>query len=166
MKMNTIIIKQKATLLKTFLCVLFVLNFSISFAQSSKVEFKVQNDRVNRSTTAKGTYYQLEITNNGQSDIYDLLSDNVNEKSTNPDGSSVRENVRLKVQFLDKNMRPISSLKVNSGETINFLAYIQVPQGTTGDKWSSNQISAQSKSNSNTKKDIVLHTVVNLSTDN
>lgn len=150
---------------KLALVAFLLLNISFSFGQSKTV-LKVQNDRINRSTTLKGTYYKLELTNSGVSDTYDLSYVNVNEKSTNPDGSSVKENVKLKITFMTKDFRPITQLKVNSGETINFLAYIEVPQGTAFDKWSSNNVIAASRSNSNNKVDTVLHTVVINTIDN
>lgn len=151
---------------KLFLSLLFLLNLTFSFAQSNKAVFKVQNDRTSRSTSSKGTYYKMELTNSGQSDTFDLSYVNVNDKSTNPDGSSVKDNVTLKVIFMTKDLRPVTQLKINSGETVNFFAYIEVPNGTPSDKWSSNKVIASSRLNSNYKVDTVLHTVVLNSIDN
>lgn len=159
--------KTKFGFFKTVLSVFLLLNIGISFAQgSSKATLKVESDRTNRSTTPKGTYYKMELTNSGSADTYDLSYVNDNEKGSNPDASSSRDNVLLKIVFLDKNLRPITQLKVNAGETVNFFAHIEVPQATSSDKWSTNKIIAISKSNSNYKVDTVLHTLVINSVDN
>ena len=155
--------KLTSSFCKTSLLLLFVFNVTNLKAQTSscKAILKVNLDRNNRSTPPEGTFYAMVISNTGNgADTYVLSSSNANKNSINPDGSSVTLNVTLTVEFLDKNQKPISEIKVNPDETISFFAHILVPRGTTINKWATTQVIAKSKICSNYKVDTVLHTLV------
>ena len=149
---------------------IFLINTSIAVAQSNSctIALKVDKDRNTRSTPANGTFYALIITNNGKiTDTIYLSSIDANSTCSNSDGSSTKTNVILDVEFLDKNLKPINEIKINSGETINFFAHIIVPKGTLFDKWSCSQVIAKSKLCSSYKVDAFLHTlVINSNEDN
>lgn len=155
--------KLTSTFCKTSLLLLFVFNVTTVLGQtgSCNANLKVNQDRNNRSAPPQGTFYAMEISNKGNAaDTYTLSSVNANRNSTNPDGSSIAQNVTLTVEFLDKNQKPISEIKVNPGETISFFAHILVPRATPINKWATTQVTAKSRTCSNYKVDTVLHTLV------
>lgn len=144
-----------------------ILNVFICSAQSNSIksELKVESDRNDRSTPSGGTYYKMILSNFGNLDTFDLSSSEANEKGTNPDGSVTVRNVKLIVTFADANLKKISQIKANSGETVKFFVHIEVPNGTSEDSWSINKVTATAKSN----KDYILNTVLNtkvISNDN
>lgn len=149
----------KATIFKATL-LLLVLNATVASAQC-KAEVKADQDRNVRSTPAAGTYYAMVITNTGKSaDTFSLSASNANDASSNTDGSSTSKNVVVKIEILDKNLKPISEVRVNPGETVRFFAHVVVPKGTATDRWSNTQVVAKSKTCSNYKVDTILHTLV------
>jgi hypothetical protein len=166
-KLNNFQNFQKMNVIKTILSLFLLFNLTSTFAQSSsnKTELKVESDRNDRSTPAGGTYYKMILANSGQLDTFDLTSTEANEKGTNPDGTTTSKNVKLNIVFMDSNLKRITQLKVNTGETVKFFAHIEVPSGTAEDHWSINKVTATSKSNTNYKLNTVLNTKV-ISSDN
>lgn len=139
----------------------FVIGTTTSVGQKSSIEFKVEKDRNTRSTTPDGTYYPMIITNTSKSaDTFYFSSLNINSSCVNNDGSSTAKNVNLETVFLDKNLKSISEIKINAGETVSFFARVLVPKGTAFDKWCCTQVTAKSRLNPNYKVDTVLHTLV------
>ena len=133
--------KSKYKLIVIFL----FLSTSTIFAQTCAADIDVLKGRKSRSTTASGTYYKMIITNKGtNNDVYTLSSSNINGTCSNSDNSSTSNNVILNVTFTDNNLNPITSISVNSGETLTFLVHVTVPTGTPIDRWSCSQITASS----------------------
>jgi hypothetical protein len=156
------------SIIAKFVLSLFIfLNISICSAQSNsnKSELMVESNRNDRSTPSGGTYYKMVLSNSGNSEIFDLSSSSENERGTNPDGSTTARNVKLVVTFVDANLKKISQIKANAGETVKFFAHIEVPNGTPEDSWSINKVTATAQSNKNYKLNTVLNTKV-ISTDN
>lgn len=143
------------------------LSTSTIFAQTCAADFDVLKGRKSRSTTAIGTYYKMIITNKGTSnDVYTLSSSNINGTCSNSDNSSTSNNVILNVTFTDNNLNPITSISVNSGETLTFLVHVTIPIGTPIDRWSCSQINASSSICSSYKVTTTIHTLLINSNDN
>lgn len=149
----------------TVLIISFLVNPVISFSQNCNANLEVSKNRNSRSTSNSGTYYKMSITNNGPNDVYSLSSSNTNTICTNSDGSNSATNVELNISFEDLNYNSITSVSLKSGETVNFLVHILVPNGTPIDKWNCTQISAKSNLCTNYKINTTLHTLVIHSND-
>lgn len=144
-------------------CFLLLFFSSISFAQSSTCQgtLIVENNSYVRSAPLSGTFYSMVLTNTGnKSDTYSLSSSNVNSSSSNPDRSTVTNNVAIKATFMDLQKNVISSIALAAGKSINFFVSIEVPVGTTINKWNSTQISAKSANCNTYQLDTILHTLV------
>lgn len=150
------------TSLKVTLLIFFVFNITNTFGQKScEIELKVENDRNSRSTPLDGTYYPMNITNNGTNlDTYSLSYIDANKTSVNPNGSSTEKNVILDIEFLDKNLKAITTIKVNPKESAAFFAHVIVPKGTLIEKWSCTKVIAKSKLCSNYNEGTTLYTFV------
>ena len=145
----------------SFLLIIFGFSFSFGQVGSCKATLKVDKDRNSRSTPLDGTYYKMNITNNGSSIGTFLLSiQDTNSNCSNNDGKSNLNNVKLNSTFLDEKLNPISQITINQGETINFFVHITVPQGTLIDNWSCAKVLAKSKFCKDFSAEITLHTLV------
>ncbi len=143
--------------------VLVVFTTISSFGQSGtcSADFGVEKDRVNRSVPPEGTYYKMVITNTGAAaDTYSLSTKNINSTCSNPDGSGTKKNVSLNISFLDVDMQSISEIFLEEGQSVNFLVYVTVPNGTAFRSWSCNEVVAESKTCLNYKVNAMLHTLV------
>lgn len=155
-----------STLKYKLFIIFLILNSAITFAQTCSANLDVLKGRKTRSTTSSGTYYKMTITNNGSSnDIYNLSFLNTNNICTNSDNSSTATNVVLNITFADINLNSISTIAVNSGETLIFLVHVTVPLGTSFDKWCCTQITATSSICNNYKVNTSLNTLVINSND-
>jgi hypothetical protein len=161
----TVFFNKKATTTpsKISYIIFLVLCTAGSFAQSGSCSatLQVEKDRNTRSTPPEGTYYTMIISNTGMSDTaYTLSSSNVNSSCVNNDGSSSTGNVNLTANFVDLNLNSISEILLSPGQSVSFLVKVQVPVGTTLNKWNCTQITATSSSCSNYKVNTILHTLV------
>jgi hypothetical protein len=130
-------------------------------SSSCRVELRVEKDRNIRSTPPEGTYYSMIITNTGSSaDTFSLATLNINGSCSNTDKSSSAGNVNLTTSFLDSNLSSIKEISLNAGQSTNFFVHITVPVDTAINKWCCTQVTAQSKTCSNYKMNIVLNTFV------
>lgn len=146
--------------------IFLILNSAVTFAQTCNANLDVSKGRKTRSTSSSGTYYKMAITNNGPSnDVYTLSSLNINDNCSNNDNSSTTSNVVLNISFADLKLNSISTIAVNSGETLLFLAHVIVPPGTPFDKWCCTQITATSNFCTSYKVNTTLHTLVINSND-
>lgn len=154
--------------LKYKLIIIFlILNSAFSFSQTCSANLDVSKGRKTRSTSSSGTYYKMTITNNGISnDTYTLSSQNTNGSCSNSDNSSTTSNVILNISFTDINLNSISTISVNSGETLTFFVHVTVPVGTPINKWCCTQITASSSICENYYANSSLHTLVINSNDN
>lgn len=155
-----------STLKYKLLIIFLILNSANTLAQTCNAKLDVLKGRKTRSTSNSGTYYKMIITNNGvNNDIYTLSSLNINNNCSNSDNSSTATNVVLNISFVDNNLSPISTIAINSGETLSFLAHVTVPTGTPFDKWCCTQITATSSMCPSYKTNTTLHTLVINSND-
>jgi hypothetical protein len=140
---------------------LLLLSTSIAFSQSSLCQAKVfaDHDLNVGSSSPKGTYYKMVITNTGSStNTYILSATNINSTCSNTDGSSTAGNVNLETSFVDTNMSPINEISVSAGQSVNFYSHVIIPLGTNIKKWCCTEVFADSKDCSNYKVSTVLHT--------
>lgn len=150
-----------STLKYKLIIVFLILNSALTFSQTCNANLDVLKGRKTRSTSSTGTYYKLTLSNNGSTnDVYSLSSSNINSTCTNSDNSSTATNVVLNISFADINLNPISTIAINSGETLTFLAHVTVPLGTSFDKWCCTQITAISSICPSYKVNTTLHTLV------
>jgi uncharacterized membrane protein len=68
--------------------------------------------------------------------------------------------VDLNISFLDLNSNPITTISLNSGETITFLVQVKIPPGTAVNKWNCTQITATATACPSYKESTVLHSLV------
>lgn len=148
---------------KFILVLIMILTATFSFGQngSCNANLIVENNGNIRSTPLDGTYYSMILTNNGAStDTYVLSAKNINNSCANTDGSSTAGNVAINTNFIDSEKSSINELTINAGQSVNFYIHITVPNGTTINKWSCDQITATSKNCTNYSIDTVLHTYI------
>lgn len=155
-----------STLKYKLLIIFIILNSATTLAQTCNAKLDVLKGRKTRSTSNSGTYYKIIITNNGTSnDTYTLSSLNTNDNCSNSDNSSTATNVVLNISFVDNNLSPITTISINSGETLSFLVNVTVPSGTSFNKWCCTQITATSSICTNYNVNTTLHTLVINSND-
>jgi hypothetical protein len=148
---------------KKKLFVLFFLIPTISLAQSGSCNgiLIVENNGNIRSTPLDGTYYSMVLTNNSSStDTYVLSKKNINASCANTDGSSTAGNITINADFIDSERNSISEITLNAGQSVNFYIHITIPNGTSIQKWSCDEITATSKNCSNYAVTTVLHTYI------
>lgn len=141
----------------------FFLVTTISFSQSGSCSaiLIVENNGNIRSTPLEGTYYSIILTNNSSStDTFILNSKNINSSCANTDGSSTTGNVTVNTEFINSERMSLTEITLNAGQSINFYIHVTVPNGTSIQKWSCDQITATSKNCTNYTVDTVLHTFI------
>lgn len=101
--------------------------------------------------------YKLAILNKGSvADTFVFGYKDINAICSNSDGSSNANNVLLDYSFMDVNRNPIAEIRLNAGESYNFLVAVTAPTKAEIDKWSCVEINAQSKRCGNTSDGVVL----------
>ena len=153
--------KRKITLFrKNILLVCFTLLSVHMFAQSScEVEIKTKDNITARDVSLEGTYYQMTITNKGDSnDVFVLELKNNNKFCSNVDGTSNANNIVLNYSFLDSDNNPITEVSLNTGESFNFLVLVTTPNGASLNNWSCVEIIASSKNCEDYNSSILLQT--------
>lgn len=136
-------------------------SWSVTGQTTCKAEFEVVKGRNVRSSPLDGTYYTLSLYNKGLTDTaFMLIAENYNSNCSNSDGTNSSTNVIINTQFMDMNKNQINKIDVRKGETVNFLAHVTIPQGTSINKWSCTQLTAKSNTCTNYKVSTVLHTLV------
>lgn len=145
----------------TFLFLIFFNSFLYGQTTKCNVSLNVEKQRNIRSTTLEGTYYAMILTNNSTTQgTYTLASENRKLDCQNPDNSSSKDNVELKISFLDDKLKPINEISIQSGQKIKFFVYVTVPKNTTVNKWSCNEIIANSKECTDYEARTILKTLI------
>lgn len=147
------------TTITTIVCsLLFV---CLTYGQNCSANIAVQDNGNIDSVSTEGLFYNMQISNSGNSsDTYLLSTNNYNTKIKNPDDSPNNSNVILDTVFLDSQKNQINQITVNPGATVHFYAKITIPAGTTLSKWSNSQIVATSSNCNTYSVNTVLHTYV------
>jgi len=155
--MKTIII-----LLTTFLASTFNINKNVDNYQDCKADLSVEKNRSFKSADEEGTQFTLYLENtSSKTATYVLSTKNLEEPCDNLKGrANSGANVNLNVS-IQSNNGVISSSKGNnevtlrSGETHKFFVNITVPEGTRYNTWSCIEVSATSKSCTNSESTIL-----------
>ena len=131
------------------LCLLFALatllsNFGAQ-AQDCTALFSVENQRNVGSADEDGAAFTLNLTNESSSQTtYTFTATFAETSCATPNRSNLGDNVRLNVRFYEAGSTqfPIQSKQVSSGQTASFVVDVQVPAGTTYNRWSCIEINA------------------------
>ena len=130
-------------------CIIFLIfsnNLIFSQSKSCNGTLEIEKNRASRSTTNKGTYYKLNLTNNSlTSDVYTLTALNSNVGCSNSFNQKITSNNDFNIEFLDLNFNLITNLFLNTNQTKPFLVHITIPSNSKNNKWCCTQISAESK---------------------
>lgn len=149
---------------KLKICLFFLILFSsVLFGQSNKCSatLNVEKGRNVRSTPIDGTYYSMILTNNlPVANTYILKSENSNVNCENPDKSESINNIELKINFLDENLKPIREILIQAGQKTKFLVHITVPLKANPNKWACTKIIASSINCSDYEVSTLLKTLI------
>lgn len=144
-----------------FSIILLYSSFSFGQKNNCNATLSVNNNRNTRSTPSSGTYYSLFLTNNSTTENhFKLSSKNGNLNCQNPDNSLTKNNVELKIDFLDESLKPIHEIAIEGGRKVTFFVHVSVPSNTPSNTWSCTEIIASATNCNNYEIKTLLKTLV------
>jgi len=139
--------------LRKKLIILLVIAFSFfgvssGIAQNCSADLVVEKNRNVRSADEDGTTFMLILTNtSSQNTSYTISTVNLKESCDTNNRRTSLSNVDLDIDIQDNMSRSLfgNSITINAGQSYKFMVHVEVPKGTSFNRWSCIEVQAKSE---------------------